>query len=92
MTTQEMATATPTRQLGTAKQLAMRAGWAMTSLRDWREYRKRKARFTADTQGGTIHRIEHPLGHRTRHTYRIVEGRAFTTFQMDQRWKIVAAR
>jgi hypothetical protein len=85
------ATATSGHQLGTTKQLAMRAGWALTSLRDWGEYRRRRAAFKAETQGGTIHRIEHPLGHRTRHTYRIIDGKAFTTFQMDQRWKIVAA-
>ena len=33
------------KQLGTAKQLAMRAEWAMTSLRDWRDYRRRRAAF-----------------------------------------------
>ena len=62
----------------------------MTSLRDWKDYRRRRAAFKAETKGGTIHRIEHPLGHRTRHTYRIVDGKAFTTIGMDQRWKIVA--
>lgn len=91
-TTAQTATATGAAEpLSTARQLAMRAEWALTSLRDWKDYRRRGAAFKAETRGGTLHRIEHPLGHRTRHTYRIVDGKAFTTFQMDQRWKIVAA-
>jgi hypothetical protein len=89
--TQPVTTQPATGQLGTTKQLAMRAGWALTSLRDWTEYRRRRAAFKAEAGSGTLHRIEQPLGHRTRHTYRIVDGKAFTTFQMDQRWKIVAA-
>ena len=75
---------------GTAKQLAMRAEWALTSLRDWREYRRRRAEFKGQTRGSDVKRIEEPVGHRTRHTYRIADGKAFTTFQMDQRWQIVA--
>ena len=77
-------------ELGTAKQLAMRAEWALTSLRDWREYRRRRAQFKGQTRGTDVKRIDAPAGHRTRHTYRIAGGEAFTTFQMDQRWKIVA--
>jgi SAM-dependent methyltransferase len=72
------------------KQLAMRADWALKSLKDWREYRRRRAAFKAETRGADVKKIEEPVGHRTRHTYRIANGKAFTTFQMDQRWQIVS--
>jgi hypothetical protein len=68
----------------------MRAGWALASLRDWAGYRRRRAAFHAETRGLPAHRIDEPLGHRTRHTYTVAGGKAFTTFQMDQRWQIVA--
>lgn len=77
-------------ELGTTKQLAMRAEWALTSFRDWREYRRRRAEFAGTTRGTRVRRIEQPVGHRTRHTYRIADGKTFTTFQMDQRWQIVS--
>jgi hypothetical protein len=77
---------------GAARQLAMRAGWALTSLRDWKGYRRRRAEFRAEARrAGKVHHIEAPVGHRTRHTYRIANGKAFTTFQMDQRFRIVSS-
>jgi SAM-dependent methyltransferase len=75
---------------GTAKKLAMRAEWALSSLRDFKEYRRRRAAFKAETRDAPGKRIDQPVGHRTRHVYRIAGGKAFTTFQMDQRWKIVS--
>ena len=83
---QAQATIRPTR----TKQLAMRADWALKSFKDWREYRRRRAAFKAEARGAQVKKIDEPVGHRTRHTYRIANGRAFTTFQMDQRWKIVS--
>lgn len=78
------------REHGTAKRVAMRAGWALSSLKDWTEYRKRRAQFHLKTRDRPVHRIEEPRGHRTRHTYKVAEADALTTFQMDQRWKIVS--
>ena len=75
---------------GTATKLAMRANWALSSLRDWKEWRQRRATFKSETRGAAEKKINAPVGHRTRHTYRIADGKVFTTFQMDQRWKIVA--
>ena len=74
----------------TKKWAALRAGWMLTSFRDWTEFRRRRAAFEAEAQNATVHRIEEPIGHRTRHTYKIANRRALTTFQMDQRWRIVA--
>jgi SAM-dependent methyltransferase len=78
------------REHGAAKRAAMRAGWAISSLKDWTDYRRRKTEFKAETRGVPVHPINEPLGHRTRHTYKIADGKALTTFQMDQRWSIVA--
>jgi hypothetical protein len=79
------------REHGAAKRMSMRANWALSSLKDWTDYRRRKAEFKHETRGaGPVHSIEQPVGHRTRHVYKIVDGKALTTFQMDQRWKIVA--
>lgn len=78
------------REHGTAKRAAMRAGWALSSLKDWTDYRRRKAEFKSETKGAAVHRIEEPLGHRTRHIYKVADGKALTTFQMDQRWSIVS--
>jgi hypothetical protein len=79
------------REHGAAKRMSMRANWALSSLKDWTDYRRRKAEFKQETRGsGPVHTIEQPVGHRTRHVYKIVDGKALTTFQMDQRWKIVA--
>ena len=78
------------REHGAAKRAAMRANWALSSLKDWSDYRRRKAEFKQETRdAGPVHKIEEPVGHRTRHVYKIVDGKALTTFQMDQRWKIV---
>jgi hypothetical protein len=75
------------REHGAAKRAAMRANWALSSLKDWSDYRRRKAEFKQETRGaGPVHKIEEPVGHRTRHVYNIVDGNALTTFQMDQRW------
>lgn len=68
----------------------MRAGWALSSLKDWTDYRRRKAQFNSETCGLRAHPINQPLGARTRHTYTIADDKALTTFQMDQRWNIVA--
>jgi hypothetical protein len=59
-------------------------------LRDWAEYRRRSKTFRAETKGKTVHKIDRPLGERTRHVYDVADGQALTTFQMDQRWQIVA--
>ena len=78
---------------GIAEKLTRRAGWAMTSFRDWLGYRREHAAFNDRTRGRSLKRIEEPLGHRTRHVYTVTandERRdAFTTFQMDQRCRIV---
>src|SRR5687768_10004993 len=78
------------REHGTAKRATMRAGWALSSLKDWTEYRRRRAQFKARTKDVPVRRIEEPKGHRTRHTYRVAADEVLTTFQMDQRWKIVS--
>src|SRR5688500_10738117 len=74
---------------GTAQKLAMRAKWAVSSVRDWMKWRREHAAFEARTRDATKHQIEEPLGHRTRHVYTIANGEVSTTFQMDQRWQIV---
>ena len=81
------ATQTPARAV---TRVARRAGWALTSVRDWMAYRARRAEFEAKTKGAPVQTIEAPLGHRTRHTFKIANGQVLTTFQMDQRWQIVA--
>ena len=78
------------REHGAARRAAMRANWAISSLKDWTDYRRHKADFKAGTKGLPVHKIEQPVGHRTRHVYKIADRRVLTTFQMDQRWKIVA--
>src|SRR5215212_12257955 len=53
-------------------------------------YRRRRAAFEAENAGKTVHHIEKPIGDRPRHTYKIAEdGKLLTTFQMEQRWRIV---
>ncbi|MEA2735702.1 MAG: hypothetical protein QOE14_2153 [Humisphaera sp.] len=74
---------------GVVTRAARRAGWALSSLRDWNEYRRTRADFRAKTRGAVMRQIEAPVGHRTRHTYTIADGKVLTTFQMDQRWRIV---
>ena len=78
------------REHGAAKRAAMRANWAISSLKDWTDYRRHKAEFKTETRGVPVHKIEQPVGHRTRHVYKIADRKVLTTFQMDQRWKIVA--
>jgi hypothetical protein len=77
-------------RLGVKQKLTMRAAWALSSLRDWTDYRRRRAAFRAAARGSPIHSINEPIGHRTRHTFEIANGEVLTTFQMDQRWRIVA--
>lgn len=72
-----------------AKWATLRLNWAWSSFRDWLEYRRRRDAFAAATKGRAV-RIEQPVGHRTRHVYDVADGRAFTTSQMDQRWRLVA--
>ena len=79
------------REHGPVKRATMRANWALASLKDWSDYRRHKAEFNADVGGAAVHVIDQPVGHRTRHTYRIADRRAITTFQMHQRWKIVSS-
>jgi hypothetical protein len=74
---------------GLVTRTARKASWAISSLRDWKEYRRTRADFHAKTGGAVTRVIEQPVGHRTRHIYTIAEGQALTTFQMDQRWRIV---
>src|SRR4051794_27299904 len=69
---------------------ARKARWSLSTLRDWTDYRRRRAAFDAFVAGKPVHRVQHPVGERTRHVYDIADGRAFTTFQMDQRHAIVA--
>ena len=75
---------------GAVKRVSMRAGWALVSFGDWMSYLRRAATFKAQTAGRPVHRIEKPLGDRTRHIYSIAEdGKLLTTSQMEQRWRIV---
>jgi len=69
---------------------AMKAQWRLRTVRDWAAYRTRRAEFEKFAAGKTVTRVEKPVGERTRHVYDIADGRAFTTFQMDQRHGIVA--
>ena len=72
------------------KHAGIRARWTLTSLLDWMEYRRSRAAFAAATSGGAIHSIDKPIGHRARHVFQIgQDDNVLTTFQMDQRWKIV---
>ena len=74
---------------------ARKVGWGLSSLRDWTAYRQQTKRFRAETQGAVMRTIEAPVGHRTRHVYTIADGadggakKLHTTFQMDQRWRII---
>jgi hypothetical protein len=75
---------------GFVKRTARKAGWYLFSLRDWNGYRRHRATFRGQTRGAVRRRvIEQPVGHRARHTYTIADGKLFTTFQMDQRWRFV---
>jgi len=75
---------------GAWKQFSMRVGWALLSLRDWMSYLRRAAAFKTQTAGRPVHRIEKPVGDRTRHVYSIAEdGKLLTTSQLDQRCRIV---
>jgi hypothetical protein len=77
--------------LGIVRQLTMRGGWAMRSFFDWLSYLPRRSAFYADAKGGEVHRIDKPIGQRTRHTYVISDdGSVLTTSQMDLRWRIAA--
>src|SRR6476660_6817750 len=78
------------REHGVATRAAMRAGWALSSLKDWTDYRRRKAEFQSETKGQPVHTIVEPVGQRTRHTYKVADGKALTTFQLDQRWRIIS--
>src|SRR5687768_11837619 len=49
------------REHATARRAAMRMGWALSSLRDWNDYRRRRAAFKRETQGMEVKRIEEPL-------------------------------
>jgi len=69
---------------------AMKARWSIQTVRDWADYRRRRSAFDSSVSGKTIHRVEKPVGERTRHIYDIADGKAFTTFQMDQRHTIVS--
>jgi hypothetical protein len=75
---------------GIVRKLTMRADWALKSFNDWMSYLRRRRAFRRQAAGHEIHRIDEPIGHRTRHVYDIANGRAFTTSQMDQRWQIVS--
>ena len=77
---------------GFARALAMRGGWAVRSFVDWLAYLRRRSAFYAEARGTTVHSIDEPVGHRTRHTYVVTDaGGALTTSQMDLRWRIVAS-
>jgi hypothetical protein len=70
-----------------------RVGWQIGTFFSWLGYLRRRSAFYADAKarGQKTHRIEEPVGHRTRHVYVVTEdGHAFTTSQMDQRWRNVA--
>jgi SAM-dependent methyltransferase len=70
---------------------AMKLRWSLSTLRDWVDYRRRRRAFDLELPEKARHRVEHPVGERTRHVYDIGDGgRAFTTFQMDQRHAIVS--
>ena len=68
---------------------ALRLRWALTSLRDWSDYRKHQAAFLAKARDTTVKRIESPLGERTRHVYQIAGSATLTTFQLHQRHGII---
>ena len=74
---------------GLMTRTARKAGWAISSLRDWNLYRRDRAAFRGRTRGAVMRVINEPVGHRTRHVYTIADGQVFTTFQMDQRWRKV---
>ncbi|HEX8524654.1 MAG TPA: class I SAM-dependent methyltransferase [Tepidisphaeraceae bacterium] len=74
---------------GTVEKAVTRAGWALKSFQDWTGYRRRRASFKAETRGAQHYTIEAPQGARPRHTYTIADGKLLTTFQMDQRHRIV---
>jgi hypothetical protein len=72
------------------RRTARKAEWYFASFRAWRDYRRAHARFRSKTRcAAAVRVIEQPLGHRTRHVYTIADGEVCTTFQMDQRWRIV---
>ena len=63
--------------------------WTATRVRDGYRYVGGRVGFAIRTRGLPVHRVVEPIGERTRHTYSIAGGEAFTTAQMQQRWRIV---
>jgi hypothetical protein len=74
---------------GTVEKLARRAGWLVSSTSALIDHLRRRAEFNALSRGATVQRVCEPLGHRTRHTYKVAAGHALTTFALNQRWRIV---
>lgn len=67
----------------------LQLAWTVTRVRDSVGYLRRRVRFRVETRGLPVHRINAPVGHRTRHTFWIAGDRTLTTAQMDQRWRLV---
>jgi len=63
--------------------------WYGVMFVDWLGYLRRSRAFRAAAANTTVHRIEKPVGNRTRHIFQIAEDRVLSTSQMELRWKVV---
>jgi hypothetical protein len=73
------------------KREGLKFKWYGVLAVDWLDYLKRRKAFRAIAKNTTVHHINKPIGHRTRHTYQIADGKVLSTYQMELRWKIVSS-
>ncbi len=65
--------------------------WYGVTFVDWLGYLRRRRAFRAAVTNTTVHHIDKPIGHRTRHIFQIADDRVLSTGQMELRWKIVTS-
>jgi SAM-dependent methyltransferase len=74
-----------------ARQELLKLRWYGVTFVDWLGYLRRRKAFRAAATNTTVHHIDKPIGHRSRHTFQIADERVLSTSQMELRWKIVTS-
>jgi len=74
-----------------ARRERLKFRWYGVLAVEWFGYLRRRRAFRAAARSTTVHHINKPIGHRTRHTFQIADDKVLSTHQMELRWKIVAS-
>jgi hypothetical protein len=74
-----------------AQQELLKFRWYVVTFVDWLGYLRRRRSFRATASKTTVHHINKPVPHRTRHTFHIADSRVLSTSQMELRWRVVTS-